>query len=1069
MDYKNKILIGDCLDELKKIPDNSIDSVVTDPPYGLSKEPNIEEVLTKWLNGEDYKHKGSGFMGKCYHPDTEILTTDGWKQVADVRKGDMVCSLNPITGVIEYLPCKETFKYGYRGDLVRITGRSTNQLVTPNHNVYVKMGKQDFKLVRADSVKSKYFYVKNQGNWNGINDVYIDVCGNEFPVKLFFEFLGLFLGDGYVVNRKNQPEKQDFFGFRVKKERKANKIRKCLVGLNLKFTEGYSCKKERFVFYVYDKRLLLYLNDLGKARKKRIPPDLFNYDSTLLEHLYAGLIESDGCKQGKNQEVFYTSSKDLADDFQRLCLHTNRSCTLKKTTKKTNFKDGSVLYTLSVLPKGKLFYLEQNNRKNEHFTGNVYCIGLAENHIVMTRLDGKTVWSGNSWDSFVPGPSIWREVYRVLKPGGHLLCFAGTRTEDLMSVSLRLAGFERRDELEWLYFCLSEDTQCLTKDGWKKYNELSNNDYVMQWNHETNELSWTRPEKIHVFPYDGEMLNFKTRSTDQLVTPNHRMYVDIKKHSRNQYAGKYTVVEAKDLKSHWGKKFPVAGVFGGNKSIGVNRARLLGWWLTDAWTHGDGKACMFSQSKPETLQKLRNVLDTAKLTYSEYVKKGKKESHADEHTFYVTGPDANWLLENYPKRELKSEMLGLVKEERKALVESLVDGDGSRTDTNSVFWSKNRERLEVMGLLFLSLNKRVSYDFKKGCVRGSNRFNTVEVQAKHGISHVPYKGNVWCLTVPTGAFVVRRNNHAFITGNSGFPKAMDVGRQFDKQAGADREVVGYRDDFVKRRNKNKFNQFNSVNKSKNGLNSERFMSKIGEITSPSTSLAKQWDGWKTALKPAHEPILMFRKPLEKNVCYNVDKYGTGAMNIDVCRIPFEDEKDKEKAKPGSLTFIPKNRTSNIPIIRDTTLVKCKENDTTQHEKGRFPANCVTLEDGQFYSKYFNITPKELSKKASKKDRNSDWEGNQIDLPERASGSLQGRNDGSLGGKVYNRNHHPTVKPIELMAWLIKLTTQPGGIVLDPFAGSGSTLVAAKRNGFNFIGVELNNEYAEIAKKRCGVG
>lgn len=137
------------------------------------------------------------------------------------------------------------------------------------------------------------------------------------------------------------------------------------------------------------------------------------------------------------------------------------------------------------------------------------------------------------------------------------------------------------------------------------------------------------------------------------------------------------------------------------------------------------------------------------------------------------------------------------------------------------------------------------------------------------------------------------------------------------------------------------------------------------------------------------------------------------------------------------------------------------------EKGRFPANCVTTEPDAFFSKYFNVTPPELSKKASKRDRNSDWQGREIDMPERRAGGLQGRNDGSLGKTTYNRNTHPTVKPTDLMAWLVRLVTPPGGVVLDPFAGSRSTLVAAKREGFDFIGIEREKEYVEIAKARTG--
>src|SRR5699024_10475785 len=125
----------------------------------------------------------------------------------------------------------------------------------------------------------------------------------------------------------------------------------------------------------------------------------------------------------------------------------------------------------------------------------------------------------------------------------------------------------------------------------------------------------------------------------------------------------------------------------------------------------------------------------------------------------------------------------------------------------------------------------------------------------------------------------------------------------------------------------------------------------------------------------------------------------------------------------------------------------KEADLRAYAKdGRFPANCITLDSDEFYSKYFNITPADLSKKASKKDRNSDWQGEEID----------------------GINVHPTVKNTDLMAWLVRLVTPEGGTVLDPFAGSGSTLVAAKREGYGFIGVELTEEYISIIENRVGI-
>ena len=178
---------------------------------------------------------------------------------------------------------------------------------------------------------------------------------------------------------------------------------------------------------------------------------------------------------------------------------------------------------------------------------------------------------------------------------------------------------------------------------------------------------------------------------------------------------------------------------------------------------------------------------------------------------------------------------------------------------------------------------------------------------------------------------------------------------------------------------------------------------------------------------------MARKPLDGTVADNVERWGCGALNIDGCRIPTDEKMSYSSSTKKGVT--------------------CFGTGTTeQHENGRFPANCVTTEPDAFFSKYFNVTPPELCKKASKRDRNSDWRGEPIDEEKYAT---------------KHANNHPTVKPTELMAWLVRLVTPPGGTVLDPFAGSGSTLVAAKREGFSYVGIEQEAEYVEIAKARVG--
>ena len=268
---------------------------------------------------------------------------------------------------------------------------------------------------------------------------------------------------------------------------------------------------------------------------------------------------------------------------------------------------------------------------------------------------------------------------------------------------------------------------------------------------------------------------------------------------------------------------------------------------------------------------------------------------------------------------------------------------------------------------------------------------------------------------------------------SGFPKSHDVSKAFDKRAGAERKKVWQ--PYSEGSNAGNYDNHNSrpwIDRARE--EGGRWV----DTNEPASELAQQWDGWGTALKPAHEPIIVVRKPLKDpetgrklTVVDCVEKYGTGAINIDACRIP------------GSYKW----RASDSSSTSGANFVSGSFGDGP-NEAGRFPANCITLDNDAFYSKYFNISPPELSKKASKKDRNSDWRGEEISVGER-------------------NNVHPTVKPTNLMAWLVRLVTPPNGTVLDPFAGSGSTLVAAKREGFNFVGIELEDEYIPVIEARTG--
>ena len=238
-----------------------------------------------------------------------------------------------------------------------------------------------------------------------------------------------------------------------------------------------------------------------------------------------------------------------------------------------------------------------------------------------------------------------------------------------------------------------------------------------------------------------------------------------------------------------------------------------------------------------------------------------------------------------------------------------------------------------------------------------------------------------------------------------------------------------------------------------------------DITAPATDEAKQWDGWGTALKPSCEFFTLARKPLsEKTVAANVLKWGTGGINIDGCRVHSEDAKEGRKRHGGGI--VGNGSSFELPDSKG------------EQPAGRFPANLI--HDGsQEVLDLFPETGKDSAArffyfaKASKKDRDEGLEG--FEAVHRVNGNKGTDQDYRVarGDRPQSaesgprKNTHPTVKPTALMQYLCRLITPAGGTVLDPYMGSGSTGKAALREGFDFIGCELDADYFKIAKARIG--
>lgn len=252
-----------------------------------------------------------------------------------------------------------------------------------------------------------------------------------------------------------------------------------------------------------------------------------------------------------------------------------------------------------------------------------------------------------------------------------------------------------------------------------------------------------------------------------------------------------------------------------------------------------------------------------------------------------------------------------------------------------------------------------------------------------------------------------RDMIAWVYG-SGFPKSMDVSKAIDKAAGAEREVIGLKPS----------NRPNVIGQLPGGsMGGGRITERVETATA--TDAALQWQGWGTALKPALEPITVARKPFKGTVAANVMEWGTGAINIDGCRVgpPISHQ-------PGGL-----HRGSGSTVGSFTG-----KTEFERDAHGRWPANLIHDGSDEPTEMLGDAARFFYCAKTSKKDRGE-------------------------------ANTHPTVKPTDLMAYLCRLVTPPGGVVLDPFMGSGSTGKAAMREGFRFIGIEMDADYLAIAEAR----
>jgi site-specific DNA-methyltransferase (adenine-specific) len=805
-----------------------------------------------------------------------------------------------------------------------------------------------------------------------------------------------------------------------------------------------------------------------------------------------------------------------------------------------------------------------------------------------------------------------REVFRVLKPGGFIAAFGGTRTVHRMTCAIEDAGFEIRDGLCWEYGCLSADTEILVDGEWCPYGSATVGRRTLCYDPTHDEFSWQPILETVEYPYNEIAWRVVGEHTDHLVSRNHRCVVAgadgrwrfaLAEDAARESALRVPVLEdVRDLLTELHRAEQVSGctehdMFTGLRGPG-NRAC------------DDGQAVASQPTGNAALRDVRCACDSCAITrrtggasvlldalQREGARLDADEAREQGARGVDTGVTPIVQIEN--ERRTQPGVEGWAYTEERGQVRALPAGpaadgtigrlrDGASADRGPGAQALPDARGDGASHRPRSDEQR---DRESGTIRHEPRSQTVR-GAGHTIADlvrfepVAYSGTVWCVRVPTGAFVARRNGRVFVTGNSGFPKSLDVGKAIDEAAGATREVIGTQ--VLSGRAAQSTQEKGGTYAA--GIAPSKGAVKTIDLTAPPTDDAKKWDGWGTALKPSWEPVVLARRPLIGTVAQNVLAHGTGALNVDACRVVMSGADADELSTPQS---DPAKRRGVVGTDLGITRAEREKFQEAQRESiertkalGRWPPNVLLSHNpdcerigtmkvatGTAYEPTTERTystpaqvmhSPQLGRTLSYGGADGTEEvaafrcapGCPVAALDAQSGEIKGtvrqptgrpiypvngamswnpnsvidntiRGYGDSGGasrffpqfewqpeidepfcytakssrsernlgcerllwvrdsesdvgwrrvdqREFNAapeterfagNPHATVKPVAVMTWLAKLICPPGGIICDPFTGSGTTGVAAMPLGLRFIGCELNAPYVEIASAR----
>ena len=834
---------------------------------------------------------------------------------------------------------------------------------------------------------------------------------------------------------------------------------------------------------------------------------------------------------------------------------------------------------------------------------------------------------GANWDHGIPGVAYWREALRVAKPGATLMAFGGTRTYHRLTCAIEDAGWEIRDcisyfndgtqqeqalmasfdeaqlaaylelhypgkGMAWVYGCLSEDTEILTSNGFKRYHKAIASDAVLCYNIDSDNFKWEKPLDVYRYEYDDTAYRIRSDFTDQIVSRNHRCIVEREGTLLFDLAENLrvsenipTVENLRELSEaiHGGStqskcqtELQQGMCNGGNEKTTSSHSQANGRKKDNIGQMRDlqqgilqARCLDKEKQKPLLQQPLQRHTTGARMEGTCSQGQGSMvRGNQREISQISDGPQQSslegrcnlspptWELRQ-PKYQVCEMPKGIYQhgEERRLCDGASFDGGKSNRPLigahgNSTPCQPQRGR-QPAGK-FNVIREQQSPQ----AIRAS-RYTRTDLAT---ITPVHYKGIMWCVKVPSGAFIARRNGKIFITGNSGFPKSANISKQLDKRAvvdcpkcngngwigekpkadfkphyegicdehgkvraldlvtqvcsicqsalddivhydwpsrcvncdgtgkvvGAEREVVGKRSTNLNRPITDKWEKSNKIQ------NGSPFNSNGGNtvnITAPATPLAKEFDGYHShGLKPAYEPIVLAMKPMGQSYAANAEEWGVSGLNVDGGRVEHNEPiKLLKSQKGGNKVYGQSGR------HEDTTELK---------SSGRWPANLLWDGSDEVEAEFAKAGASKSSDRPNSRGKvysmDSDIYGD-YNAPPLGHQSISGDKGGSASRffqkcppdptqhpeaarfhycskagpkeRATPGNNHPTQKPISLLKYLVRLVRPPsGGVVLDPFAGSGTTALACLEESsakapISCVLIEKKPEYAEICKRR----